>query len=100
MLMQVGRRSEEFSEAQHMMRESVVQRRDMALVEEGRESTTPVDPSSGGGLGGKFESSDNTTHNSRDITICRPIYEGDADEKSDTEIDSAIDIILIYNTRL
>lgn len=82
-----------------MMRESVVQRRDMALVEEGRESTTPVDPSSGG-LGGKFESSVNTTHNSRDITICRPIYEGDADEKSDTEIDSAIDIILIYNTRL
>ncbi|KAI4499358.1 hypothetical protein M0802_005618 [Mischocyttarus mexicanus] len=50
----VGRRSEEFSEAQHMMRESVVQRRDMALVEEGRESTTPVDPSSGGLGGSKF----------------------------------------------
>ncbi|KAG7211279.1 hypothetical protein KM043_010584 [Ampulex compressa] len=47
----VGRRSEEFSEAQHVMRESVAQRRDMALTDDGRESTTPVDPA-GCGLGG------------------------------------------------
>ncbi|XP_011140555.1 USP6 N-terminal-like protein [Harpegnathos saltator] len=49
----VGRRSEEFSEAQHVMRESVAQRRDMALIDDGRESTTPVEPTSGLG-GSKF----------------------------------------------
>ncbi|XP_039314110.1 USP6 N-terminal-like protein [Solenopsis invicta] len=49
----VGRRSEEFSEAQHVMRESVAQRRDMALIDDGRESTTPVEPASGLG-GSKF----------------------------------------------
>ncbi|KMQ96905.1 usp6 n-terminal-like protein [Lasius niger] len=49
----VGRRSEEFSEAQHVMRESVAQRRDMALINDGRESTTPVEPTSGLG-GSKF----------------------------------------------
>ncbi|KYN34093.1 USP6 N-terminal-like protein [Trachymyrmex septentrionalis] len=49
----VGRRSEEFSEAQHVMRESVAQRRDMTLIDDGRESTTPVEPTSGLG-GSKF----------------------------------------------
>ncbi|XP_015602520.1 USP6 N-terminal-like protein [Cephus cinctus] len=48
----VGRRSEEFSEAQHVMRDSVTQRRDMAVMEETRDSSTPVDPVSCGGLGG------------------------------------------------
>ncbi|XP_012273830.1 USP6 N-terminal-like protein [Orussus abietinus] len=48
----VGRRTEEFSEAQHMMREAVAQRRDMAVIEETRGSSTPVDPTGCGGLGG------------------------------------------------
>ncbi|XP_066586771.1 USP6 N-terminal-like protein [Prorops nasuta] len=42
----VGRRSAEFSEAQHVMRESVTQRRDMAdmaVVEENGENTTYID---------------------------------------------------------
>ncbi|XP_076622582.1 USP6 N-terminal-like protein [Colletes latitarsis] len=47
----VGRRAEEFSEAQHVMRESITQRRDLVLVDDGRESTTPVEPT-GCGLGG------------------------------------------------
>ena len=47
----VGRRTEEFSEAQHVMRESITQRRDLVLVEDDRESTTPVEPT-GCGLGG------------------------------------------------
>ncbi|XP_046604609.1 USP6 N-terminal-like protein isoform X1 [Neodiprion virginianus] len=48
----VGRRSEEFSEAQHVMRESVAQRRDVASSEGTRENSTPVDPAGCGGLGG------------------------------------------------
>lgn len=48
----VGRRSEEFSEAQHLMRESVTQRRDMAVTVESRGSSTPVDPTVCSGLGG------------------------------------------------
>lgn len=50
----VGRRSEEFSEAQHVMRESVVQRRDLALTDDDRESTTPVEPTSCALGGSKF----------------------------------------------
>lgn len=50
----VGRRSEEFSEAQHVMRESITQRRDLVLADDGRESTTPVEQTSCGLGGSKF----------------------------------------------
>ncbi|KOC63221.1 USP6 N-terminal-like protein [Habropoda laboriosa] len=50
----VGRRSEEFSEAQHVMRESIAQRRDLVLTDDGRESTTPVEQTSCGLGGSKF----------------------------------------------
>ncbi|KAG6797712.1 USP6 N-terminal-like protein isoform X1 [Apis mellifera caucasica] len=50
----VGRRTEEFSEAQHVMRESITQRRDLVLAEDGRESTTPVEQTSCGLGGSKF----------------------------------------------
>ncbi|XP_043286925.1 USP6 N-terminal-like protein isoform X2 [Venturia canescens] len=52
----VGRRAEEFSEAQHAMRESVAQRRTMAEeIEDTRNSPTPADASSGGDFtGSKF----------------------------------------------
>ncbi|CAD1475306.1 unnamed protein product [Heterotrigona itama] len=50
----VGRRSEEFSEAQHVMRESITQRRDLVLADEDRESTTPVEQTSCGLGGSKF----------------------------------------------
>ena len=55
-LLKVGRRAEEFSEAQHTMRESVVQRRTMAEeAEDARSSSPPADPTNGGGdFGGKF----------------------------------------------
>ncbi|XP_051163272.1 USP6 N-terminal-like protein isoform X1 [Leptopilina boulardi] len=48
----VGRRAEEFSEAQQVTRETVVNRRDMAVIEENRESSTPVEPANCGSLGG------------------------------------------------
>ncbi|KAK0081654.1 hypothetical protein PV325_011816 [Microctonus aethiopoides] len=48
----VGRRAEEFSDAQHVLRESVAQRREMATVEETRSSPLPGDPPSGSELGG------------------------------------------------
>ncbi|XP_071877834.1 related to the N terminus of tre oncogene [Bombus fervidus] len=50
----VGRRTEEFSEAQHVMRESITQRRDLVLADDGRESTTPVEQTSCGLGGSKF----------------------------------------------
>ncbi|XP_003702038.1 USP6 N-terminal-like protein [Megachile rotundata] len=51
----VGRRTEEFSEAQHVMRESITQRRDMVVVaDDDRESTTPVEQTSCGLGGSKF----------------------------------------------
>ncbi|XP_017892525.1 USP6 N-terminal-like protein [Ceratina calcarata] len=51
----VGRRNEEFSEAQHVMRESITQRREMVVVtEDGRGSTTPVEQTSCALGGSKF----------------------------------------------
>ncbi|CAL7935650.1 unnamed protein product [Xylocopa violacea] len=50
----VGRRTEEFSEAQHVMRESITQRRDTVVADDGRESTTPVEQTSCGLGGSKF----------------------------------------------
>lgn len=55
MIIQVGRRAEEFSDAQHVLRESVAQRREMATVEETRSSPLPGDPPSGSELGGILE---------------------------------------------
>jgi len=91
---QVGRRSEEFSEAQHVMRESVVQRRDMTLIDDGRESTTPVEPTSG--LGGEFRDSHDTLHNSTDNTTCVERIESEDED----DINSNVRITVIYNTRL
>ncbi|XP_034947278.1 USP6 N-terminal-like protein [Chelonus insularis] len=48
----VGRRAEEFSEAQIVLRESVAQRRDLAVLEDNRNSPIPGDPPSGSDLGG------------------------------------------------
>ncbi|XP_074101677.1 USP6 N-terminal-like protein isoform X2 [Cotesia typhae] len=48
----VGRRAEEFSEAQTVLRESVAQRRDMASIEDPRGSPIPGDPPSSSDLGG------------------------------------------------
>jgi hypothetical protein len=93
---QVGRRSEEFSEAQHVMRESVAQRRDMALIDDGRESTTPVEPTSG--LGGEFRDSRDTLHdNSTDSTSH---VEHGSDSEDESDVDSNVRITVIYNTRL
>lgn len=93
---QVGRRSEEFSEAQHVMRESVAQRRDMALIDDGRESTTPVEPTSG--LGGEFRDSRDSLHgNSTDSTShaeCGEVFEDESDADSNARI------TIVYNTRL
>ncbi|KAG8038161.1 hypothetical protein G9C98_006486 [Cotesia typhae] len=47
----VGRRAEEFSEAQTVLRESVAQRRDMASIEDPRGSPIPGDPPSSSDLG-------------------------------------------------
>lgn len=49
---QVGRRAEEFSEAQHTMRESVVERSNRA-VEVEDSSPIPPDSTAGGDFGGK-----------------------------------------------
>lgn len=80
------------------MRESVAQRRDMALIDNGRESTTPVEPTSG--LGGEFsDSRDNSIHdNSTDNSTSR--VERDSDSEEENNIDSNAQITVIYNTRL
>ncbi|CAG5081350.1 Similar to Usp6nl: USP6 N-terminal-like protein (Mus musculus) [Cotesia congregata] len=56
----VGRRAEEFSEAQTVLRESVAQRREMATIEDPRGSPIPGDPPSSSDLGGISENQ--TTH--------------------------------------
>lgn len=48
----MGIRAEQFSEAQLVLRESVALRRDMAAIEETRDSPTPHDPPSGSEMGG------------------------------------------------
>lgn len=80
------------------MRESVAQRRDMALIDNGRESTTPVEPISG--LGGEFsDSRDNSIHdNSTDNSTSRVDRDSDSEEEINT--DSNARITVIYNTRL
>lgn len=51
-IIQVGRRAEEFSEAQLVLRESVSHRRELAVTEETHSSPIPADPPSGSDLGG------------------------------------------------
>jgi len=77
------------------MRESVAQRRDMALIDDGRESTTPVEPTSG--LGGEFRDSRDTLYDSTD-SISR--VERDSESEDEDDADSNIRITVIYNTRL
>jgi len=72
----------------------VAQRRDMALIDDGRESTTPVEPTSG--LGGEFRDSRDTLHdNSTDSTLRL-----EHTSESEDEDDSNVRITVIYNTRL
>ena len=97
----MGRRAEEFSEAQEVTRESTVQRRDMAVIEENRESSTPVEPSNCGSLGGEL------TTRSRDIHANTSARTSDAfsseisssEDSLSNSSDSNINV-LIYNTRL
>lgn len=82
------------------MRESVAQRRDMALIDNGRESTTPVEPTSG--LGGEFsDSRDNSIHdNSTDNSTSRIERDSDSEEENTDNTDSNVRTTVIYNTRL
>jgi len=77
------------------MRESVAQRRDMALIDDGRESTTPVEPTSG--LGGEFRDSRDTLYDSTD-SISR--VERDSESEDEDDADSNVRITIIYNTKL
>lgn len=95
---QVGRRTEEFSEAQHVMRESVAQRRDMALIDDGRESTTPVEPTSG--LGGEFRDSHDTLHDISIDSISRAEHSSDTEDAESDAADPNVRIMVLYNTRL
>lgn len=76
----------------------MAQRRDMALIDNGRESTTPVEPTSG--LGGEFsDSRDNSIHdNSTDNSTSRAERDSDSEEENNT--DSNVRMTIIYNTRL
>lgn len=77
------------------MRESVAQRRDMALIDDGRESTTPVEPA--GGLGGEFRGSHDTLHDTSTDSISRGECSSDA-EHADSDADSIVTVA--YHTRL
>lgn len=76
------------------MRESVAQRRDMALIDDGRESTTPVEPTSG--LGGEFSDSHDTLHDSTD-SISRLEHGSESENEDDADSNR---ITVMYNTRL
>lgn len=78
------------------MRESVAQRRDMALIDDGRESTTPVEPTSG--LGGEFRDSRDTLHGNSTDSISR--VERGSESEDEDDANSSIRITVIYNTRL
>lgn len=80
------------------MRESVAQRRDMALIDDGRESTTPVEPTNG--LGGEFRDSRNTLHDSSTNSISRVESGGESEDEDDTDDLNVRKTIIIYNTRL
>lgn len=78
------------------MRESVAQRRDMALIDNGRESTTPVEPTSG--LGGEFRDSRDTLHDNSTDSTSR--VERGSESEDEDNADSSVRITVIYNTRL
>lgn len=97
----MGRRAEEFSEAQQTTRETVVNRRDMAVIEENRETSTPVEPANCGSLGGEFttrtrEIHANTSARTSDAFSSENSSSNDSlSHSSDSNIN-----VLIYNTRL
>ena len=98
MLFQVGRRAEEFSEAQVLMRESVVQRRQTIVIEEENvETSTPIEPANRGSLGGELITHESVTHT--DISTTNAVNTNEKDVR-DNCIDSNINVLLIYNTRL
>lgn len=74
----------------------MAQRRDMALIDDGRESTTPVEPTSG--LGGEFRDSRDTLHDNSTDSTSR-VDRGSESEDEDNA-DSSVRITVIYNTRL
>lgn len=74
------------------MRESVAQRRDMALIDDGRESTTPIEPTSN--LGGEFKGSRDTLHDNSTDSTSRVEHGSESEDESD------IDTNVVYNTRL
>lgn len=74
----------------------MAQRRDMALIDDGRESTTPVEPTSG--LGGEFSDSRDTLHDNSTDSTSR-VDRGSESEDEDNA-DSSVRITVIYNTRL
>lgn len=78
------------------MRESVAQRRDMALIDDGRESTTPVEPTSG--LGGEFRDSRDTLHDNSTVSTSRLEHTSESEDEDDA--DSNVRLTVIYNTRL
>lgn len=82
------------------MRESITQRRDLVLVDDGRESTTPVEPT-GCGLGGELQYSENIVHGNISTCLLHSKRESILkDMEKDKDRDSKIDIMVIYNTRL
>lgn len=80
----------------------MAQRRDMALIDDGRESTTPVEPTSG--LGGEFRVSHETLHDTSTDSISRGDRSNDDaeddDAVSDADDDSAIWTKITHSTRL
>lgn len=83
------------------MRESITQRRDLVLADDGRESTTPVEQTSCG-LGGELRYSENIVHGNTDTCLLHSKQESIIkDEEKDKSTDTdEIDIMVIYNTRL
>lgn len=75
------------------MRESITQRRDTVVVaEDGRESTTPVEPTVCG-LGGEL-------HDNVNAYFLHCEQESIMDSKKDNDKDSKTNITVVYNTRL
>lgn len=83
-----------------MMRESVAHRRDIAVSEDNRENSTPVDPAGCGGLGGEFTDSESVIYSSTNPSM---IYSTrgstSGEDETDNDLDSD-DEMVIYNTRL
>lgn len=108
---QVGRRAEEFSEAQILMRESVMQRRQTLVMEDDEEeeegglennmdNLTTIQPANLNSLGGELIAHECETQ----TEISTPRNDDNLnskDEARDCCVDNSnINVILIYNTRL